>query len=138
MELLKRTGVKISGKRAVVIGRSNIVGMPVALLLQAEDATVTVVHSRTPAPEVQCNTITSPRLGASQQIPENDKSVCLLFSCTLHGSMVPRKFTQVYRHRQSHAFSATPSTNGCAANMHSATGFCLVLSSCLRAAYNAL
>lgn len=60
MELLKRTGVKISGKRAVVIGRSNIVGMPVALLLQAEDATVTVVHSRTPAPEVHCNTITSP------------------------------------------------------------------------------
>ncbi len=52
MELLKRTNVKISGKRAVVIGRSNIVGMPVALLLQAEDATVTVVHSRTPQPEV--------------------------------------------------------------------------------------
>ena len=52
MELLKRTGVKISGKRAVVIGRSNIVGMPVALLLQAEDATVTVIHSRTPQPEV--------------------------------------------------------------------------------------
>ena len=52
MELLKRTNVKISGKRAVVIGRSNIVGMPVALLLQAEDATVTVVHSRTPNAEV--------------------------------------------------------------------------------------
>ena len=52
MELLKRTDVKISGKRAVVIGRSNIVGMPVALLLQAEDATVTVVHSRTPNAEV--------------------------------------------------------------------------------------
>ncbi|KAK9853130.1 hypothetical protein WJX84_005535 [Apatococcus fuscideae] len=54
MELLKRTGVKISGKRAAVIGRSNIVGMPVALLLQAEDATVTVIHSRTPEPEAIC------------------------------------------------------------------------------------
>ena len=52
MELLKRKNVKISGKRAVVIGRSNIVGMPVALLLQAEDATVTVIHSRTSEPEV--------------------------------------------------------------------------------------
>ncbi|MBA0789498.1 hypothetical protein Gotri_027549 [Gossypium trilobum] len=39
------------GKRAVVIGRSNIVGMPAALLLQREDATVTIVHSRTKNPE---------------------------------------------------------------------------------------
>ncbi|KAK9854207.1 hypothetical protein WJX84_012150 [Apatococcus fuscideae] len=54
MELLKRKNVKISGKRAVVIGRSNIVGMPVALLLQAEDATVTVIHSRTSEPEAIC------------------------------------------------------------------------------------
>jgi hypothetical protein len=36
------------GKKACVIGRSNIVGMPAALLLQREDATVTIVHSRTP------------------------------------------------------------------------------------------
>ena len=48
IELLKRTGVKISGKKAAVVGRSNIVGMPAALLLQREDATVTVCHSRTP------------------------------------------------------------------------------------------
>ena len=47
MELLERSGVQISGKRAVVIGRSNIVGTPAALLLQQRDATVTVVHSRT-------------------------------------------------------------------------------------------
>ncbi|KAF8405065.1 hypothetical protein HHK36_009962 [Tetracentron sinense] len=39
------------GKRAVVIGRSNIVGMPAALLLQREDATITIVHSRTKNPE---------------------------------------------------------------------------------------
>ena len=39
--------MQISGKRAVVIGRSNIVGTPAALLLQQRDATVTVVHSRT-------------------------------------------------------------------------------------------
>jgi len=51
IELLERSGVAIKGKRAVVIGRSNIVGMPAAMLLQRRDATVTVVHSRTPEPE---------------------------------------------------------------------------------------
>jgi len=45
--LLKETGVEISGANAVVLGRSNIVGMPAALLLVKENATVTVVHSRT-------------------------------------------------------------------------------------------
>ncbi|KAK3289066.1 bifunctional protein FolD [Cymbomonas tetramitiformis] len=48
VELLERSGIEISGKTAVVIGRSNIVGMPANLLLQRRDATVTVVHSRTP------------------------------------------------------------------------------------------
>ena len=43
----ERSGVPISGKRAVVLGRSNIVGLPMALLLQERNATVTVVHSRT-------------------------------------------------------------------------------------------
>ncbi|HHV62679.1 MAG TPA: bifunctional methylenetetrahydrofolate dehydrogenase/methenyltetrahydrofolate cyclohydrolase FolD [Firmicutes bacterium] len=47
MELIKHTGVGLKGKRAVVIGRSNIVGKPVALLLLAEHATVTICHSRT-------------------------------------------------------------------------------------------
>jgi len=47
IELLQRSNVVISGKNAVVIGRSNIVGMPVAALLQSCDATVTVCHSRT-------------------------------------------------------------------------------------------
>jgi 5,10-methylene-tetrahydrofolate dehydrogenase/methenyl tetrahydrofolate cyclohydrolase len=47
IELLKRSNVTISGKRAIVLGRSNIVGMPVSILLQKEDATVTTVHSRT-------------------------------------------------------------------------------------------
>ncbi|KAJ1408577.1 Tetrahydrofolate dehydrogenase/cyclohydrolase [Sesbania bispinosa] len=51
IELLHRYGVSIKGKRAVVIGRSNIVGMPAAFLLQREDATVSVVHSRTSNPE---------------------------------------------------------------------------------------
>jgi len=45
--LLKEAGVKIAGANAVVLGRSNIVGMPAALLLIKENATVTVVHSRT-------------------------------------------------------------------------------------------
>ncbi|MEJ5224696.1 MAG: bifunctional 5,10-methylenetetrahydrofolate dehydrogenase/5,10-methenyltetrahydrofolate cyclohydrolase [Anaerolineales bacterium] len=45
--LLKEAGVQIRGANAVVLGRSNIVGMPAALLLVKEDATVTIVHSRT-------------------------------------------------------------------------------------------
>ncbi|WP_103105372.1 bifunctional methylenetetrahydrofolate dehydrogenase/methenyltetrahydrofolate cyclohydrolase FolD [Brevibacillus reuszeri] len=47
IELIKRTGTSIAGKHAVVIGRSNIVGKPVSLLLQQENATVTMCHSRT-------------------------------------------------------------------------------------------
>ncbi|TYR80800.1 bifunctional methylenetetrahydrofolate dehydrogenase/methenyltetrahydrofolate cyclohydrolase FolD [Priestia megaterium] len=47
IELIKRSGEEISGKHAVVIGRSNIVGKPVAMLLLQENATVTVAHSRT-------------------------------------------------------------------------------------------
>lgn len=47
IELLQRSGVEMSGKDAVVLGRSNIVGMPVAALLQSMNATVTVCHSRT-------------------------------------------------------------------------------------------
>lgn len=47
IELLQRSGVEVAGKTAVVIGRSNIVGMPVSQLLQSMDATVTVCHSRT-------------------------------------------------------------------------------------------
>lgn len=47
IEIIKSTGVPIKGKHAVVVGRSNIVGKPVAALLLANDATVTVCHSRT-------------------------------------------------------------------------------------------
>jgi 5,10-methylene-tetrahydrofolate dehydrogenase/methenyl tetrahydrofolate cyclohydrolase len=44
----------LQGKRACVVGRSNIVGLPVALLLQNADATVTTVHSRTPDAQSIC------------------------------------------------------------------------------------
>ncbi len=47
IELLDRCGVEIEGKKAVVIGRSNLVGMPVSFLLLHRNATVTIVHSRT-------------------------------------------------------------------------------------------
>ncbi|MGD2089042.1 MAG: bifunctional methylenetetrahydrofolate dehydrogenase/methenyltetrahydrofolate cyclohydrolase FolD [Candidatus Aminicenantes bacterium] len=47
IELLDRTGVKIEGKNAVVLGRSNIVGLPVAMLLLHRNATVTICHSYT-------------------------------------------------------------------------------------------
>lgn len=47
MELLHRSNIEISGKECVVVGRSNIVGKPMALLLLAENGTVTVCHSKT-------------------------------------------------------------------------------------------
>jgi methylenetetrahydrofolate dehydrogenase (NADP+) / methenyltetrahydrofolate cyclohydrolase len=47
MELLRREGVSVAGRRAVVVGRSDIVGKPMALLLMHADATVTVCHSKT-------------------------------------------------------------------------------------------
>jgi len=48
IELLKRNGIAIAGKRAVVVGRSDIVGKPAAMLLLHEHATVTICHSKTP------------------------------------------------------------------------------------------
>lgn len=47
LELLKRSGIELDGKECVVVGRSNIVGKPVAQLLLAQNATVTVTHSHT-------------------------------------------------------------------------------------------
>ena len=76
LELLRRSGVALSGKRAAVVGRSNIVGMPVALLLQREDATVTVSPSwRRPLSLSACQSLS---LSASQ------RPVCTLrtLSCT--------------------------------------------------------
>jgi len=59
IELLERSGVAIAGARAVVIGRSDIVGKPMALLLLHRDATVTICHSRT---------VDLPRVAASADI----------------------------------------------------------------------
>lgn len=47
IQLLKRSGVEIEGKECVVVGRSNIVGKPMALLLLRENGTVTITHSKT-------------------------------------------------------------------------------------------
>ncbi len=47
VEILKRSGIEIAGKRVVVVGRSNVVGKPAALLLLREHGTVTILHSRT-------------------------------------------------------------------------------------------
>lgn len=54
MELLRRYRIPVRGKRAVVIGRSNVVGRPLALLLLNADATVTVCHSRTENLKEEC------------------------------------------------------------------------------------
>ena len=47
IQLLKRSGIEIDGKECVVVGRSNIVGKPMAMLLLRENGTVTITHSRT-------------------------------------------------------------------------------------------
>ena len=73
IELMKRKGIEISGKRAVVIGRSNIVGLPVAKLLTDENATVTVCHSRTKNLTEVCSQadILVPALGKPKFVKEN-------------------------------------------------------------------
>ena len=54
MELLHEYGIEVAGKKCVVVGRSNIVGKPMALLLLGENGTVTVCHSRTPDLQTEC------------------------------------------------------------------------------------
>jgi methylenetetrahydrofolate dehydrogenase (NADP+)/methenyltetrahydrofolate cyclohydrolase len=56
IQILKRNDIPIAGKRAVVIGRSDIVGKPMAMLLLHENATVTICHSRTPDLPGVCRT----------------------------------------------------------------------------------
>ena len=54
IELLKRSGIEIAGKNCVVIGRSNIVGKPMSLLMLRENATVTICHSKTKDLQAVC------------------------------------------------------------------------------------
>ena len=56
MEMLKRYRIPIAGKKAVVVGRSDIVGKPMALMLLHENATVTICHSQTPNLAEECRT----------------------------------------------------------------------------------
>ena len=56
VELLKRSNVEIAGKHCVIVGRSNIVGKPMALLMLRENATVTICHSRTQNLKEICKT----------------------------------------------------------------------------------
>ncbi len=56
IQLLKRSGIEIEGKHCVVIGRSNIVGKPMALLMLRENATVTIAHSKTANLKELCRT----------------------------------------------------------------------------------
>mmetsp|Transcript_11746 Transcript_11746/g.27140 ORF Transcript_11746/g.27140 Transcript_11746/m.27140 type:complete len:369 (-) Transcript_11746:365-1471(-) len=71
VELLQRSGVEVRGKEVVVLGRSNIVGMPVAHLLQSMDATVTVCHSRTTSIEthVRRADIVVAAIGRAEMVP---------------------------------------------------------------------
>ncbi len=54
LELLKRNRIEIAGKKVVILGRSNIVGIPLALLMLHSDATVVICHSKTPDLETEC------------------------------------------------------------------------------------
>lgn len=54
IELLKRTDIDIAGKKCVVVGRSNIVGKPISMLLLRENGTVTICHSKTKNLEYEC------------------------------------------------------------------------------------
>ncbi len=56
IEMLDRSGIPIAGTRAVIVGRSEIVGKPMAMLLLQRDATVTIAHSKTPALAALCAT----------------------------------------------------------------------------------
>lgn len=56
IELLKRSGIRMEGKHCVVIGRSNIVGKPMGILMLRENATVTIAHSKTKDLETLCRT----------------------------------------------------------------------------------
>lgn len=56
IQLLKRSGIEISGKNCVVVGRSNIVGKPMALLMLRENATITIAHSKTKNLKELCQT----------------------------------------------------------------------------------
>jgi len=56
IELLDRSGIRIAGARAVIVGRSDIVGKPMAMLLLQRDATVTIAHSKTPGLAALCAT----------------------------------------------------------------------------------
>ena len=55
IELIKRSGHEIEGKKCVVLGRSNIVGKPIAMLLTRENGTVTICHSRTKELQKECS-----------------------------------------------------------------------------------
>ncbi|MBO4904761.1 MAG: bifunctional methylenetetrahydrofolate dehydrogenase/methenyltetrahydrofolate cyclohydrolase FolD [Lachnospiraceae bacterium] len=77
IELLKRSNITIEGKECVVIGRSNIVGKPMALLMLANNATVTICHSRTKDLENVCKradiviaAVGKPRMITSKYIKE--------------------------------------------------------------------
>ena len=77
IQLLKRSNIEIAGKNCVVVGRSNIVGKPMALLMLRENATVTIAHSKTQNLKELCKTadilivaIGKPRFITSEYIKE--------------------------------------------------------------------
>ena len=71
MAMLRSNGIDPAGKRTVVIGRSILVGQPMALMLQAANATVTIAHSRTADLACLLYTSPSPRDYAASRMPSS-------------------------------------------------------------------
>lgn len=75
IELIKSTGIAIAGKKAVVLGRSNIVGKPVAQLLLNENATVTICHSKTQHLKEICSSADILVIAIGQPLMVNDEYI---------------------------------------------------------------
>ena len=96
IELLKRGGIPIAGRRAVVVGRSDIVGKPVAMLLLHEHATVTICHSKTP------------------DLPAVCREADILVAAIGRAAMITRDFIRAgrHRHRRRHQSHQGPRAGG--------------------------
>ena len=91
IELIKRTGCDIAGKNCVVIGRSNIVGKPAAMLLMAENGTVTICHSKTKnMAEICKNADIIVVVAFGQILPESILNMPKYGCVNVHGSLLPK------------------------------------------------
>lgn len=115
IEILKHYKISISGRHCVVVGRSQIVGRPMAQLLQLEDATVTVVHSRTPdisfytkAADIVLVAAGKPRFLGANDFKKNTVVVDIGIHRLADGLCGDVRYEEL----EGHAFAATPVPGG--------------------------